>query len=241
METALVELGLDDQPMVRLVAWCSPSALATCSAEAGEHTGAPATRASAPLALRRRSCRHRTAATLRRSLPPACSAALLQDVDFHPSEGLLACGIIDGHLVLHGFSREAVEQRHKVKVRRGGRRNAAHCASCLPCLDLPLAQAAAPPPCRPAGARHQLPRGAVQRRRRPRLHGIHRRVDPGCGCGHRKGAGAQEGRPRQRHQPAGHHRRHRARLGCGRRRACCLLLPLPPLAASRSFPRSLRL
>jgi hypothetical protein len=42
----------------------------------------------------------------------------LQDVDIHPTERLLASGVIDGHLVLHSFSMESTEQRHKVKVRR---------------------------------------------------------------------------------------------------------------------------
>lgn len=40
-----------------------------------------------------------------------------QDVDFHPGQSLLATGVIDGHLVLHGFSKADNEQRHKVKVR----------------------------------------------------------------------------------------------------------------------------
>ena len=42
----------------------------------------------------------------------------MQDVDIHPTELLLASGVIDGHLVLHSFSMESTEQRHKVKVRR---------------------------------------------------------------------------------------------------------------------------
>ena len=41
-----------------------------------------------------------------------------QDVDIHPGQSLLATGVIDGHLVLHGFTKADSEQRHKVKVRR---------------------------------------------------------------------------------------------------------------------------
>lgn len=40
-----------------------------------------------------------------------------QDCDLHPTEGLLASGVIDGHVALHSFSKEAPPQlRHKLKV-----------------------------------------------------------------------------------------------------------------------------
>lgn len=38
------------------------------------------------------------------------------DVDIHPGQSLLATGVIDGHLVLHGFSKAESEQKHKVKA-----------------------------------------------------------------------------------------------------------------------------
>jgi hypothetical protein len=40
----------------------------------------------------------------------------LQDVDIHPTQRLLASGVIDGHLVLHDFTDGSLKQRHKVKV-----------------------------------------------------------------------------------------------------------------------------
>ncbi|KAL4447647.1 hypothetical protein ABPG75_004866 [Micractinium tetrahymenae] len=44
------------------------------------------------------------------------------DCDLHPTEGLLASGVIDGHLALHSFGKEAAPQlRHKLK---------AHATSC---------------------------------------------------------------------------------------------------------------
>lgn len=68
-------------------------------------------RRAPPSIHRCRRCRRLTTAC-----PPP--APLSQDVDFHPTERLLATGVIDGHLVLHSFSKEAKEQRHKVKASR---------------------------------------------------------------------------------------------------------------------------
>lgn len=50
---------------------------------------------------------------------PLCTPR--QDVDFHPSEPLIATGLIDGKLLLHSYSAEAVAQREAMK---------AHSASC---------------------------------------------------------------------------------------------------------------
>lgn len=52
-----------------------------------------------------------------------------QDVDIHPGQSLLATGVIDGHLVLHGFSKAESEQKHKVKVRGQGCRATAAAAA----------------------------------------------------------------------------------------------------------------
>lgn len=79
-------------------------------------------------------------------------------------------------------------------------------------------------PCAAAGARHQLPRSALLCHRRPCVHGIHRPDHPGCRLRQRQGAGAQEGRSRCRHQPAGLHRTHGAGLWCVPR-ACAQLVP----------------
>jgi hypothetical protein len=46
---------------------------------------------------------------------------VLQDCDFHPTLALLATGLIDGKLLLHEYSKEAVSQRTSLK---------AHGASC---------------------------------------------------------------------------------------------------------------
>lgn len=62
------------------------------------------------------SCSHRR--PRRRPTRPPLSP---QDVDFHPTELLVASGVIDGHLEVHSFSREAHERRHKLRVRRRGR------------------------------------------------------------------------------------------------------------------------
>ena len=52
-----------------------------------------------------------------RQLPTAAGAtAAVQDVDIHPSERVLASGVIDGHLVLHDFTKHSQEQRHKLKA-----------------------------------------------------------------------------------------------------------------------------
>jgi WD40 repeat protein len=39
-----------------------------------------------------------------------------QDIDFHPTQHLLATGLIDGRLLLHAVSRAAAEQRHALKA-----------------------------------------------------------------------------------------------------------------------------
>jgi WD40 repeat protein len=44
---------------------------------------------------------------------PACC---VQDVDLHPTQRLLASGVIDGHAVLHDFTDGSATQRHRVKV-----------------------------------------------------------------------------------------------------------------------------
>lgn len=38
----------------------------------------------------------------------------LQDVDFHPTEPLLATSLITGHLYIHNYTKEATEQKHSL-------------------------------------------------------------------------------------------------------------------------------
>lgn len=67
-------------------------------------------------ACMRRRCAAAATCSAHRCLPTHPCAVTPQDVDFHPSQCLLATGVIDGHLVLHSFDRQAAQQRHKVKA-----------------------------------------------------------------------------------------------------------------------------
>lgn len=50
------------------------------------------------------------------TLARPCSALPAQDVDFHPTQSLLATGLIDGHLLVHSYSAEAAAERSSMKA-----------------------------------------------------------------------------------------------------------------------------
>lgn len=55
----------------------------------------------------------------RRFSTPDCPLPPPQDVDFHPTQRLLATGVIDGHLLLHAFDAAAATARHRLKAHGG--------------------------------------------------------------------------------------------------------------------------